>query len=122
MLMLITKAMAETTEVAADGAAVSTAGSLISTVIMIAVMVAVMYFLMIRPQRKKEKAVKNMLDALKPKDKICTIGGLYGTVTSIQDDKITISLGREQVPVVIARWAVRSVEDAPLENDAEPEI
>ena len=40
----------------------------------------------------------------------------------MKDDTVTITLGAEQNTVVIAKWAVRSVEDAPLENDAEPEI
>ena len=83
---------------------------------------AIFYFLLIRPQRKKDKAVKKMLDALKPGDRICTIGGLYGTVSSIKDQDVTITLGAQQNTVVIARWAIRSVEDAPLENDAAPEI
>ena len=95
---------------------------MISMIVMLVVMFGVLYFVMIRPQKKKEKAVKNMLDALKPGDRICTIGGLYGTILSLKDDNVTISLGAKQNTVVIARWAVRSVEDAPLENDAEPEI
>ena len=41
---------------------------------------------------------------------------------NIKDDTVTITLGAQQNTVAIARWAVRSVEDAPLENDAEPEI
>ena len=97
-------------------------GEFISMIIMLVVMFAIMYFLMIRPQKKKEKAVKNMLDALKPGDRICTIGGLYGTIASLKDDTVTITLGAKQNTVVIAKWAVRSVEDAPLENDAAPEI
>ncbi|MBE5808662.1 MAG: preprotein translocase subunit YajC [Clostridiales bacterium] len=98
------------------------AGSFISMIVMIVAMVAIMYFLMIRPQRKKEKAVKNMLDALKPGDQICTIGGLYGTIKAIKDDRVFITMGSLQNVIVIAKWAVRSVEDVPLENDAEPEI
>ena len=88
----------------------------------VATSTAILYFLMIRPQRKKDKAVKNMLAALKPGDRICTIGGLYGTITSLKEDNVTITLGAQQNTVVIARWAIRSVEDAPLENDVEPEI
>ena len=124
MLTLWTKAAAETagTAAAQDTAQTGAAGSMISMVIMIVVMIAIMYFLMIRPQKKKEKAVKNMLDALKPGDRICTIGGLYGTILWIKEQDICITLGAQQNTVVIARWAVRSVEDAPLENDAEPEI
>ena len=84
------------------------------------VMVVVFYFLLIRPQRKKDKAVKNMLDSLKVGDRICTIGGLYGTITAIKNDTITLAMGGQQNPVVVARWAIRSVEDAETENDSEP--
>ena len=124
MIMNLMSALAETTgEVAASGTQTASAGGeMISMIVMLVVMFGVLYFVMIRPQKKKEKAVKNMLDALKPGDRICTIGGLYGTILSLKDDNVTISLGAKQNTVVIARWAVRSVEDAPLENDAEPEI
>ena len=124
MMTNLLSALAETAgEVTAtDSTQVATSGGFIEMIVMLVVMVAIMYFLMIRPQKKKEKAVKNMLDALKPGDRICTIGGLYGTVVALKDDNVTITLGAKQNTVVIARWAVRSVEDAPLENDAEPEI
>ena len=129
MMMHLMSALAETTgEVATSTATadttaqVSATGGIIEMVIMVVVMIAILYFLMIRPQRKKDKAVKNMLDALKPGDRICTIGGLYGTITSLKEDNVTITLGAQQNTVVIARWAIRSVEDAPLENDVEPEI
>ena len=79
----------------------------------------VFYFLLIRPQRKKDKEAKTMLDNLKVGDRICTIGGIYGTITAMKDDTITLAMGGQQNPVVIARWAIRSVEDAPAENDQE---
>ena len=94
-------------------------GSIGSIVLMVG-MVVVFYFLLIRPQRKKDKAVKNMLDSLKVGDRICTIGGIYGTITAIKNDTITLSMGGQQNPVVIARWAIRSVEDAETENDSQP--
>ena len=124
MMMHLMSALAETTgEVATSTATadttaqVSATGGIIEMVIMVVVMIAILYF-----QRKKDKAVKNMLAALKPGDRICTIGGLYGTITSLKEDNVTITLGAQQNTVVIARWAIRSVEDAPLENDVEPEI
>ena len=122
MMMNLMSALAETGEVVATGTEVATSSGIVEMIIMMVVMVAVFYFFLIRPQKKKEKAVKNMLDALKPGDRICTIGGLYGTVTALKDSTVTITLGAQQNTVVIARWAVRSVEDAPLENDVEPEI
>ena len=99
----------------------ATAG-LISTVVMFAAMIAVFYFFLIRPQKKKEKAVKAMLDALKVGDRICTIGGIYGTVTGVKDDQVVIAVGAQKTTMHMARWAIKSVEDAPLESDVTPEV
>ena len=114
-------------EVAAPAAEMPVEGGMdqmLTSGIMIVAMVAVFYFLMIRPQRKKDKAVKDMLGALKVGDNICTIGGIYATVKGIKDDTVIIEagLGPQKSTMVIARWAVRTVEDAPLENDAEPSV
>ena len=97
-------------------------GDMLSMIIMILAMVAIFYFLMIRPQRKKDKAVKNMLAALKVGDRICTIGGFYGTIAAIKEDTVTLTLGSLENTVVIARWAIRSVENVKTENDSQPEV
>ena len=96
--------------------------SMIFSLGFLALMFGVMYFLMIRPQKKKEKAVKAMLDALKVGDRVLTIGGIYGTVTGVKDDQIIIAVGAQKTVMNMARWAIKSVEDAPLENDASPEV
>ena len=98
------------------------AGDMISMLLMMAVMVAVFYFMLIRPQRKKDKAVKNMLDNLKVGDRIWTIGGFYGTVAGIRDDTVTLTMGSLQNTVVIKRSAVGGVENVAVENEAAPEI
>ena len=122
------EAAAATTTTAAAGtadqaaAAAAGTGSLISTVVMMVAMIAIFYFLLIRPQRKKDKQVKDMLSALKVGDRICTIGGLYGTIAALKDDSVTLTMGSLQNTIVIARWAIRSVENVALENDAEPQI
>ena len=109
-------ALAET----ATATASSGSGDFLSMIIMIVVMVAVFYFLLISPQRKKDKAVKDMLGSLKVGDRICTIGGIYGTIASIKDETITLYVGAQKFQMVVARWAIRSVEDAPLvENESE---
>ncbi|MBQ3269501.1 MAG: preprotein translocase subunit YajC [Clostridia bacterium] len=102
--------------------AVAGGGDLIMTIVMMVAMVAIFYFLLIRPQRKKDKQVKNMLAALKVGDRICTIGGLYGTIAALKDDTVTLTMGSLQNTIVIARWAIRSVENVALENDTEPQI
>ena len=102
--------------------AVAGGGDLIMTIVMMVAMVAIFYFLLIRPQRKKDKQVKDMLSALKVGDRICTIGGLYGTIAALKDDTVTLTMGSLQNTIVIARWAIRSVENVALENDTEPQI
>ena len=92
---------------------------LIPTLAMVVGMIAIFYFMLIRPQRKKDKAVKDMLAALKPGDRICTIGGIYGTITGLKDDTVELAVGKQDIPVVFARWAIRSVEEVAIENDAE---
>ena len=81
----------------------------------------VFYLLMIRPQRKKEKKVKEMLANLKKDDRICTIGGIYGTIVGIKDDTVTLAVGKDNLSMVVARWAIRSVEDISIENDSDME-
>ena len=110
------------TTAAATGTRSLMGGDMITTVVMMLAMVAIFYFLLIRPQRKKDKQVKDMLSALKVGDRICTIGGLYGTIAALKDDTVTLTLGSLQNTIVIARWAVRSVENVALENDTEPQI
>ena len=112
---------ADTTATAAPVAAAG-GGEMITTIVMMVAMVAIFYFLLIRPQRKKDKQVKDMLSALKVGDRICTIGGLYGTIAALKDDSVTLTMGSLQNTLVIARWAIRSVENVALENDTEPQI
>ena len=79
----------------------------------------VFYFMLIRPQRKKDKEAKKMLESLKVGDRICTIGGIYGTIVRIKDDVLTIEVGEQKTQLVFARWAVRNVEQLSVTNDAE---
>ena len=72
----------------------------------------VFYFLLIRPQRKKDKEAKTMLDNLKVGDRICTI-------VRIKDDVLTVEVGDQKTQMMIARWAVRNVEQLSVTNDSE---
>ena len=119
MNLFSTSALAEAAESTTGGS-----GDMISMVIMIVAMVAIFYFLLIRPQRKKDKAVKDMLNALKVGDRTCTIGGFYGTITHTNEkgDTITLKIGSLENTVVVARWAIRSVENVKTENDSQPEV
>lgn len=52
-----------------------------------------MYFLLIAPQRKKQKEHQKMMSELKQGDNVITAGGIYGTITNVKDDTFTVRLG-----------------------------
>ncbi|MBR4457704.1 MAG: preprotein translocase subunit YajC [Clostridia bacterium] len=116
-LLGITTAYAENTATNAGGDP-GILGTLLAFSPMLLVFV-IFYFMMLRPQRKKDKQVKEMLNNLKNGDRICTIGGIYGTITGLKDDTVTLAVGNQDTHMVVARWAIRSVEEVSVENDAE---
>jgi preprotein translocase subunit YajC len=70
----------------------------------------IFYFLLIRPQKKKEKQVTSMRDAAQVGDDIVTIGGIRGRIVKAKDDVITIQVGADKVRFEIMRWAISKVE------------
>lgn len=86
---------------------------------MLILLMIALFAVMIIPQRKREKKIKDMLANLKPGDRVRTIGGIYGTITAIKDDVVTISVGPDKVRLVFIRGAIASVEDSPVENTIE---
>ncbi len=108
-----------TTAVATEEVATTGVAEMVSMLLPMILMFVVFYFLLIRPQKKKDKKVKDMLAALKIGDRVCTIGGVYGTITSVKDDTLELSVGKDNVKLVFARWAIRNVEEISVENDSE---
>ena len=82
--------------------------------LLIILMIA-MFALMIIPQRKREKKIKDMLAAIKVGDRVRTIGGIYGTVSALRDDIVTLTVGPDKVRLVFARGAIANVENVPVE-------
>ncbi len=74
-----------------------------------------MFALMIIPQRKRETKIKDMLAAIKVGDRVRTIGGIYGTVSALRDDIVTLTVGPDKVRLVFARGAIANVENVPVE-------
>ena len=103
----------------AETVAENPVAAIVSMLLPMVLIFVVFYFFLIRPQKKKDKQVKDMLNALKVTDRICTIGGIYGTITAIRDDTITLAVGKDNLQMVVARWAIRNVEEVTIENDAE---
>ena len=72
------------------------------------------YFLIIVPQRKRQRAVDDMLNNLKAGDKVVTNGGLYGQIVSVREDKRTVQLKiAENVRVEVARTAISGLQENP---------
>ena len=105
------------------GESASTAGGFGGwTLIIMLVLMVGLFLVMSIPQRKREKKVKEMLAALKPGDRVRTIGGMYGTVTSVKDDVITLSVGPDKARLVFARAAIATIEDAPVEATIDGDV
>jgi len=71
-------------------------GSMLMQVLPLVLMFGAMYFLLIAPQRKKQKEHEKMLTALKAGDEIVTTGGIYGTITSVKEDRFVVRIGESQ--------------------------
>lgn len=102
-LLFATDAMAQ--EAAGGGAAGGLSGLLTGPLPMLVLMFVVFYFLLIRPQQKKTKALREMLGALKAGDQIVTSGGIYGRITGISDQTLVIEIA-PQVRIKVQRASV----------------
>lgn len=86
-------------------------GAGMTQILFLGLMFAAMYFLMIAPQRKKQKQHEAMLKALQPGDEIVTAGGLYAHVVNVKDDRLVVriadntrvELGRSFVSAVVKK-------------------
>ena len=83
-------------------------GSIASFGILI-VMFVIMYLILIRPQRKKDKELKEQMSKLSVGDRVVTIGGLVGFVANIKDDQVTISTSAANTLVTFTKSAINSV-------------
>ena len=91
--------------------------STIVSILPLVLIIVLLYFMMIRPQRKKEKETKAMINAMKVGDKVVTIGGICGKVAKIKDEYVFIETGNIGTPdqksvLKMERDAIRTVETA----------
>ena len=80
------------------------------------VLLAVMYFLLIRPQKKREKEVNAMRKGLQVGDEIITIGGICGKIVKTKEESLVIQVGADRVKFEIMRWAVSRVVEESKKN------
>ncbi|MBQ5418085.1 MAG: preprotein translocase subunit YajC [Oscillospiraceae bacterium] len=92
---------------AADGAqGITTAQSAISMILWMGIFVAMAYFLILRPQKKKEKEQKQLRDNLQIGDEVTTIGGITGIVVRKGEDTVVIETGGDRNKVRVKIWAI----------------
>ena len=90
----------------------------------IVILIVLFYFLLIRPQRKRDKAEREMRNSIEVGDEISTIGGFIGRVVNVKDDVLIIESSNDRTKLKIYRWAIRGKEapatetvEAPKEAD-----
>lgn len=96
-------------------------GSSTSMLIMLVAMFAIMYFVMIRPQKKRQKEEQAMRDAVEVGDDITTIGGICGKVVTTKEDSLIIETGADRNRMMIKRWAIQTNNTANERMQAERE-
>lgn len=83
---------------------------LIMSIIYIVALFAIFYFLFIRPQKKKDKELKEMRDSLAVGDTIITIGGIVANVAKIEEETVVIEFGPSRTKMPVQKWAIGSVQ------------
>lgn len=93
---------------AGGSAAAGSQSSPYMSIILMVALFAVMYFVMIRPQRKRQKEEQEMRSSLEIGDEIITIGGIVGKVVTIREEDIMIVTGPDKTKMNVQRWAVNT--------------
>ena len=86
--------------------------------VLLGVMLVMMYFMVIRPQRVRDKQQAEMRNSIEVGDGVTTIGGIVGRVVSVKDDTLLIETGSDRVKVILMKWAVQEVEKLDLTSDS----
>ena len=72
-------------------------------------LIFIMYFLLIRPQKKREKETAQMRNSLQVGDEIITIGGLCGKIVKLKDESLIIQVGADKIKFEVMRWSISKV-------------
>lgn len=91
-----------------QGSGGSPEGSLVSTLVMFALIIGIFYFLILRPQQKRQKERQKLLEAVKKGDKVITAAGLHGTIAGL-DEKTVLLQVSDNVKMKFERSAIASI-------------
>lgn len=95
-----------------EQAATNAATSSRSMLIFLVGMFALMYFVVMRPQKKRQKEEQEMRNAVEIGDDITTIGGICGRVVTVKENNLIIETGADRNRMQITRWAIQSNDSA----------
>ncbi len=101
------------------GAAGGLFGGNMSLILMLVVMGAALYFLMIRPQKKKEKQAQDLRNSIQVGDEVTTIGGIVGRVVSLKEDTFVIETAGDRSRMRFKRWAIQDVNKLNLDAEGD---
>ena len=90
-------------------AAANSGGANIGGLIIPIAFLVFFYLFAIRPQKKREKEIREMRDSLRVGDQIITIGGIYGKIVKVKDDMVTIEVGSNKTKLELTKWAIGTV-------------
>lgn len=79
------------------------------TIIYFIVIIAVFYLLIIRPQKKRDKQVRDMLASLEVGNEVVSIGGIKGKIRKIKDDYVVIETTADKTPIEFEKGAIKAV-------------
>ena len=83
---------------------------IIMGLVMWVVVFGVFYFLLIKPQKKKDKQLKEMRENLNVGDKVTTIGGIIAHVAKVEENAVILEIGPNRTKVPFEKWAIGKVE------------
>jgi preprotein translocase, YajC subunit len=95
-------------------------GGMISTIVTFGLVFVIFYFLIIRPQNKKQKDTQKMIEAVKKGDKVITAGGVHATVYSVKEKTVILKVD-DNVKMEFSKSSIAAVEPKGGEEKAEPE-
>lgn len=98
----------------------SSPGGMLSMLLPFILMFVVMYFLILRPQKRKERERKELLSRVKKNDRVVTGGGIHGLVTSVRENEVILRVDdAKDVKIKVDRSAIVAVLEVSHEDDTE---
>lgn len=115
---MTTLAVISTAASSADATGGVNVASMLTMLIPLALIIVFFYFFIIRPEKKRNKEMQNMLNSIQVADEVITNGGIIGRVLSVKEDTVLIETGSDRTKIRFRRSAISSVEKLDTGKDS----